>query len=40
MALIGFLLYAEDFELAVLIGAVLIFAGNSYSLRQESRRPD
>ncbi len=40
VALIGFLLYAEDFELAVLIGAVLIFAGNSYSLRQESRRPD
>ncbi len=37
VALVGFLLYAEGFEPAVLIGAVLIFAGNSYSLRRESR---
>lgn len=37
VALIGFWVYAEDFELAVLIGAALIFAGTSYSLRQESR---
>ena len=37
VALIGFLVYAEDFELAVLIGAALIFAGNSYSLRRETR---
>jgi drug/metabolite transporter (DMT)-like permease len=38
VALIGFLVYAEGFEAAVLIGAVLIFAGNIYSLRQESQR--
>jgi drug/metabolite transporter (DMT)-like permease len=38
VALVGFLVYAEDFEAAVLIGAVLIFAGNYVSLRQESRR--
>ncbi len=37
VALIGFLVYAEGFETAVLIGAVLIFAGNTYSLRRESR---
>ncbi len=37
VALVGFLVYAEDFEAAVLIGAMLIFAGNSYSLRRESR---
>ena len=37
VALIGFLVYAEGFEAAVLIGAVLIFAGNTYSLRRESR---
>jgi drug/metabolite transporter (DMT)-like permease len=38
VALVGFLVYAEDFEAAVLIGAALIFAGNYVSLRQESRR--
>ena len=37
VALAGFLLYAEGFELIVLLGAVLIFAGNYYSLRYESR---
>ncbi len=37
VALVGFLLYAEDFQLAVLIGAALIFAGNSYSLHGERR---
>ncbi len=37
VALIWFWVYSEDFELAVLIGAALIFAGNSYSLRRESR---
>jgi len=37
VALIGFLVYAEGFEATVLIGAVLIFAGNTYSLRRESR---
>ena len=37
VALVGFLVYAEDFEATVLIGAVLIFAGNTYSLRRESR---
>jgi len=38
VALVGFLVYAEDFEAAVLIGAALIFAGNYVSLRQENRR--
>ena len=38
VALVGFLVYSEDFEVAVLIGAALIFAGNSYSLHRE-RRP-
>jgi drug/metabolite transporter (DMT)-like permease len=37
VALVGFLLYAENIELAVLIGAALIFVGNSYSLHRESR---
>jgi len=37
MALIGFLLYAEGFQPAALAGAALIFAGNYYSLRQETR---
>ena len=40
VALIGFLVYAEDFELAVLIGAALIFAGTTYSLHQERRSAD
>jgi drug/metabolite transporter (DMT)-like permease len=38
VALVGFLIYAEDFEFAVLLGAALIFAGNTYSLRQERHR--
>lgn len=37
VALIGYLLYAEPFEAAILAGAALIFLGNYYSLRQESR---
>jgi len=37
VAVVGFLLYAEAFELATLAGALLIFAGNYYSLRHESR---
>jgi len=37
VALVGFLVYSEDFELAVLIGAAVIFVGNSYSLRGERR---
>jgi drug/metabolite transporter (DMT)-like permease len=36
-AFVGYLLYAERFELAILAGAVLIFAGNYYSIRRESR---
>ena len=40
VALIGFLVYAEGFEAAVLIGAALIFAGNTYSLRRESQRTE
>lgn len=37
VAVVGFLLYAEAFELATLAGAALIFAGNYYSLQRESR---
>ena len=37
VAVIGFLLYAEPFEAAILLGAGLIFLGNYYSLREESR---
>lgn len=36
-ALVGYLFYAERLELAILAGAVLIFAGNYYSIRRESR---
>ena len=34
----GFLLYSENAEPAVLIGALLIFTGNYYSIRLEQRR--
>ena len=37
VALIGFLLYAEDFETAVLLSAVPIFAGSADSRRRETR---
>lgn len=39
MALAGFLLYAEPFELWTLLGAAIIFAGNYFSLRFEHKRP-
>jgi S-adenosylmethionine uptake transporter len=35
---VGFLLYGESAELLVLLGAVMIFAGNYYSIRREHRR--
>ena len=35
---VGFLLYSEAVEIAVLIGALMIFAGNYYSIRLEQRR--
>jgi len=38
LAVIGYLFYAEAFEPMILLGALLIFLGNSYSLRFESRR--
>lgn len=38
VALAGYLLYQEGFELVTLAGAALIFSGNLYSLRHESRR--
>ena len=38
VALMGFLLYSEAIEVATLLGAALIFAGTTYSLRYESRR--
>ena len=38
MALAGFLLYSERFELWTLVGAAIIFSGNYFSLRYEHRR--
>ena len=37
IAVLGFVVYAEPLDLVTLIGAVLIFAGNYYSIRRESR---
>ncbi|MEM7224994.1 MAG: DMT family transporter [Pseudomonadota bacterium] len=37
IAVLGFLVYAEPLDPVTLIGAVLIFAGNYYSIRRESR---
>jgi len=38
VALAGFLLYAEAFELVTLLGALIIFSGNYVSLMYETRR--
>ena len=38
IVLVGFVLYDESAELLVLLGAVMIFAGNYYSIRREHRR--
>ncbi len=38
VAVIGFLLYAEAFEVATLLGALIIFSGNYASLRYETRQ--
>jgi drug/metabolite transporter (DMT)-like permease len=38
MAVAGFLLYAEPFELWTLLGAAIIFSGNYFSLRYEHKR--
>ena len=38
IVLVGFLLYEESAELFVLLGAVMIFAGNYYSIRREHRQ--
>lgn len=38
VALTGFLLYAESFEIEILLGALVIFTGNYLSLRYETRR--
>ncbi len=40
IAVLGFFLYAEPFSAAIFIGAVLIFAGNYYNIRAESRSHD
>jgi drug/metabolite transporter (DMT)-like permease len=37
IVLVGFVLYAETAEPLVLLGAVMIFAGNYYSIRREHR---
>lgn len=36
-AVIGFLFYQESIEIAVLVGAIVIFAGNYYNIRFETR---
>jgi len=38
IVLVGFLLYQEAANPLVLLGAVIIFAGNYYSIRREQRR--
>ena len=38
MAVIGYLLYAEALDPWTAVGALIIFAGNWYSVREESRR--
>src|SRR3546814_12364068 len=38
VALAGFLLYAESFELEILLGALIIFSGDYISLWYETRR--
>jgi len=38
IAVIGFFFYAEAFELATLLGALIIFSGNYVSLHYETRR--
>src|SRR3546814_18743107 len=38
VALAGFLLYAESFELEILLGALIIFSGTYISLWYEPRR--
>ena len=35
-AVIGFFMYQEAFEVAVLAGAAVIFAGNYYNIRAET----
>ena len=38
MAFIGYLFYAEVLDPWTAVGALIIFAGNWYSVREESRR--
>jgi drug/metabolite transporter (DMT)-like permease len=40
IAVVGFVVYAEPLDPAVFLGALLIFAGNYYNLRQEIRRTE
>lgn len=37
IAVVGFMLYDEALELTVLAGAILIFSGNYYNIRLETR---
>lgn len=37
IAVVGFLLYGEQVDVWLLVGALIIFAGNTYNLRQEIR---
>ncbi len=38
IAVVGFLFYSEGVDLALFVGAIVIFAGNYYNIRLESRR--
>lgn len=38
VALVGFLVYTEAFQIEILLGALIIFSGNYISLRYETRR--
>ena len=38
VAVVGFLVYAEAFQIEILLGALIIFSGNYISLRYETRR--
>jgi drug/metabolite transporter (DMT)-like permease len=38
ISVVGFLFYSEGVDLALFVGAIVIFAGNYYNIRLESRR--
>ena len=38
VALIGYFFYSESLEIALFVGAIVIFAGNYYNIRYEATR--